>query len=359
MNVPELLAFVLSSLLAIGLALYCFKRRPATRRLFLLVLAALLIAIPLVVFVLDLRFSVGLVEVQPPAFASLSVELLVVLLLSGLVHLAFRMVGLLRARLRLNRLPLVQASALDAPLREFAGALGLNVLPVLREGPQACSTTLGASVIVLPRAWQRWSPTTIRAVLAHELVHIVRRDDVCLQFLRGVSQVLWWLPWLRLLPSLFESAMEESCDDLAAFIVRSDIAYLDGVYDAARAAAGPLAPTAALTGASLPERVRRFGSFRDQHIDSRGLYWACLTGALLLTALWSVNFRTVADPAAGELRLIGKVLRAGFGAEVGAEEGISVQLRTPPQAPVGADAVRRNPTPPAPAPGSTDPPAAP
>ena len=168
-----------------------------------------------------------------------------------------------------------------------------------------------------------WQQETRQAVLAHELVHLSRRDDLWLLLARLLMLQFWWLPWLRLLPRYLEAAIEESCDDLAAYLMRSEQRYLHGVFRAVKGLAPVPSGTAQAAGGSVLERFRRFSTYRDQQLDSRGLYWASLTLLTSLALVWTVKVVPLSEPLPDDVRIVGTAAEGGG-------ESLSVRLGDPP-----------------------------
>lgn len=350
MNVPTLLAAALTSVAAVALASVLFRNQPATRRLFLILLLTMIVVVPVLACLLDLRLTIGLPAAEWARLETAHLDLAwnVLLFIGGpfALHHIFEVT---RSRRQIGRLPLIdQDDRLDRMVDQLSVALDSGRRPEFRRGVQAGATTLGRRTVVLPEGWQHWSTDTLRAVLAHEFVHLRRRDDLWINFAWLVVAVYWWLPWLRMLPGLLERSVEESCDDLASFLVQSDAAYLEGLYEVARRSAAsngfpvnglpvnelPVNVAVRATGSSLQARFRRFALFRDQQIDSRGLYWSGFSALGLIVLIWSLQIGTVDPGLDPRLRVVGTALDDG--------QSFSVRLRVAPQPSPGADAIRRS-----------------
>jgi beta-lactamase regulating signal transducer with metallopeptidase domain len=121
--------------------------------------------------------------------------------------------------LRLNRLasrsPKLPASA-QKSLEAAAATLGLRRLPQIVIGaPAAVPMVWGIwrSFLLLPEGFEAWDPTTLRAVLLHELAHLSRRDPLAL-WLAQISRLLRWfdpLAWTTL--RRLRADQERACDD--------------------------------------------------------------------------------------------------------------------------------------------------
>lgn len=101
-------------------------------------------------------------------------------------------------------------------LNEGRSQLGLRRPVSLRFGPKRLiPTTTGIlnPVILLPRDAMNWPEPRRRAVLLHELAHVVRRD-VMLQLAERVSCLLHWFnPWVWKLARVADLERERACDD--------------------------------------------------------------------------------------------------------------------------------------------------
>lgn len=311
-------AAIVSSLLAVLLAGMLFRDRPATRRSFLILLPAVLLVVPALCLWLELRLTVALVGAGPPAFdAAGGQALLPWLLAAGGLWSGLFVLRLARARLRIHRLPRVDDARLLAQVGTYARQLGIRrrvSIAVSELGP--ASTTLGEPIVLLPRDAAGWQPVTLQAVLAHELVHVARRDDVWINLSRLVAACFWWLPWLSLLPRMLEQAVEESCDDRAAELAGSDAHYVGAVYELARARSGSRGGESLAAGvglgaaSSLLARMRRFGVPRQKQLDTRAVYWATLTALVALTTIWSLQITAVVPKDDTRFRLVAVTSRA-------------------------------------------------
>lgn len=153
-----------------------------------------------------------------------------------------------------------------------------DVRAVLHDGVNGpCATSMIGNVIVLPRDAADWAPETLRAVLCHELVHLKRRDDRWLLFVRTVRDLYWPLFWVWWLPPLFERHMEASCDDEASELCGDDVAYCSALGEISRRMFARQSGVAvAFGGGTIARRVRRFLGMRSRDLDSGALYWLAL-----------------------------------------------------------------------------------
>jgi beta-lactamase regulating signal transducer with metallopeptidase domain len=127
---------------------------------------------------------------------------------------------LARATLKVRRI-VAGATAIDDPSslallrtigRQFDGSRSVELRQSSRVDVPFC-TGWSRPCIVLPDAWRSWSPEVLRAVLAHELSHVIRRD-VAWQDAATVACACYWfhpLAWLAAWRMRIER--ESACDD--------------------------------------------------------------------------------------------------------------------------------------------------
>ncbi len=226
---------------------------------------------------------------------------------AGVVLLLARRLTSLAHELRnLAALPAYPDGPAQRHLRELAGSISCAV-PALKLGNSACSTSLGGNgTVILPDAAAAWDNNTLRTVLAHELVHINRRDDRWLLLSQLLIAVYWWMPWLRSLHSHFVRVVEESCDDRASELLGQPINYVEGLVNCLPGRQQDTTPGCSLPGPTprsavamythhVLTRIRRFAGPRQVQIDSPRLYW-CVTGILIavigLTGIQPVQQQT-------------------------------------------------------------------
>ncbi len=324
MSLPLPIALLVSSLLVVGLASALFRDRPASKRLLIIGLVVLSAGVPIVCLLAGLHLEIGVPGFTLPLISTNIVDRLsLFLLLSGLMLVVIQLVLVFKARRRLSGLPVAGTGIIGNTVRILAPAAGVTAPVSVRSGSSTCSSSLGGKLIVFSAGHTDWQPDTLRAVLAHELVHVSRRDDVWLLLARLLVLQFWWLPWCRLIPGLLETAIEESCDDLAAYLIRSEQTYLRGVFEAATGETAPAAGTVRASGGSVLDRFRRFSSYRDQQVDSRGLYWSSLGALAGLALVWTLQVVPAAPPLSDRVRIVGTAVN-GPGPE------LPVRLAEPP-----------------------------
>ena len=84
-------------------------------------------------------------------------------------------------------------------------------------------------VVLLPESLQRKPAAIQRAVLAHELWHVRRRDWAWTVLEEAIRAAFWFHPALRLLVSRIQSTREEVVDELAILATGSRRSYVDAL----------------------------------------------------------------------------------------------------------------------------------
>ncbi|MCY3620940.1 MAG: M56 family metallopeptidase [Gammaproteobacteria bacterium] len=296
---------VLCSALLSAFAFVAFRSNPVTRRAYTLVAGLVLTALPFVLALTSGWHWTAPFEVLTLMSLAGSVPIpvwLVAVWATGTVVLTLRAVfRLADTRRELAALPKVDDPRIAAEAEVVARRLAFRRPYQLHFGPNSCSSALAGNRIVLQADAKDWEPRAVRAVLAHEFVHLARRDDLCLFGLGLVLSWYWFVPWVSVLRQQYASAMEQSCDDRAAEILPSCADYLDGVLCAARA---ELEPTlvAALAGNSVVMRFQRFLGNRERQLDVGGVYWGLVVGLGVALLFTSVEFEAQEAPPVQSLR---------------------------------------------------------
>ncbi len=101
--------------------------------------------------------------------------------------------------------------------KRLARTVGLAVPPVLRlsrSAPAPLLVSIGRPTVVLPeKLWITLDASQRAMVLAHELIHVRRRDALMSWLPWAVECVFWFHPLARLAAREFALAREAACDD--------------------------------------------------------------------------------------------------------------------------------------------------
>jgi TonB family protein len=200
----------------------------------------------------------------------------VVLLTGGLLRAGWTTLGLLRLR----GLRHTGESVTDLPDGELLAWIATRATVRYVKGlGQPVTFGLRRPVVLLPHRLRTMAPHVQRAVLAHELWHVQRRDwawTVSEEILRAA---LWFHPGMWILLSEIQSAREQVVDELTVLVTGSRRNYLDALL--AFADEPPLLAAAAF--ARRRQLVRRMLLIsKESLMSSRRLV---VSGALFCAAL--------------------------------------------------------------------------
>ncbi len=285
----EVVRLILLSGLFTALCVKAFPDNAPTRRLLLLAAVSALAVLPWILASVDFVWFVEAVDKPSLTLASSVPNLLVWLWIAVASVLCINHLrGLRREIAALNALPAPLDSRVDELVEELSAVLAIE-RPRVAIGSQACATTFGGALLVLPADYKNWDASTLRGVVAHELVHLSRRDDRWMLLTRLLVLVYWWMPWLTWLYQLYVRAMEESCDDAAAEVAGLNVRYVEALADAAGARRKSELP--AMHEHHLVGRVGRFARARVLELDTGGVYWSLVAILLAVTALTGIEPR--------------------------------------------------------------------
>ena len=167
----------------------------------------------------------------------------------------------------------------QAILRSVAARAGLGQSPPLLEsGRFGVPVTAGLlrPAIVLPRGQERWQPSRLEAVLAHECAHIARHDTRTAALIALSRAVYWFHPVAWPLGRHAARLMEQACDDFAIRLLGDRQSY-----------ASALLATASLQSTAEPrdEGALAMASHLSSRIDRILAGLSCCTGVLRARSL--------------------------------------------------------------------------
>jgi Zn-dependent protease with chaperone function len=231
------------------------------------------------------------------------------LLYAGAVYVVFERGGVVwRHRNAMRALRQLRVSPQSALGRAAVEAgLRLEQLRTVRGLPMPAFTSgwITVRVVVAADLHERLTHDELVAVLAHEEVHVRRRDPFRLFALRTLASLLFWLPVLRRLAADLEDEVEITADDQVppqlALSLASAVLKLGG-------GAAPIAATVGFQRADLlPRRIRRLAgedatpvthtSMRSLAVASVALVLAWTSGLMVLHPLNDAAGEAVHSPA--------------------------------------------------------------
>ena len=197
-------------------------------------------------------------------------------------------------------------AALDAILGPAAGRVALT-----------CSRTLGVPVafrreICVPvRALRELPHDELRALLAHEAAHVMRRDAAWLIVSALVRTLGWWQPLNFLAASRLRLAMELCCDERAAIGQAERDALARCLVKVAEWNVRDDDATLAAIGSGEPALRRRLSSLLDGTPRARRPRPWLAVSAVTVPAIWLAPMIVIADVArlpAAAARLVPRAL---------------------------------------------------
>lgn len=157
---------------------------------------------------------------------------------AGALVIAVRLArGHLAARRLVHAADPVIPSAWFTAQREAATALGLTRrVQVRRSATIGSPMTIGVvrPRVLLPAAAEGWAPARLRAVLVHELGHVVRHDTAIQLAAQLACALYWWNPLAWLAAARLRIEREHACDDLVLDAGTLPSSYAADLLDVAR-----------------------------------------------------------------------------------------------------------------------------
>lgn len=242
----------------------------------------------------------------------------------GLVRLA---VGLAYvSRLRRSGVPITDSKVLEI-LEKLSARFHCRTVPQIREIPEFTDAAVAGwfrPTLILPRGWQQWTADELQAVLAHELVHIVRRDSLWRALASGLLAIHFYNPVLHWLLRRVVLYQELVADVLAAEVVgqRSYLRSLSSLAIRRDDRIGRSVSPAVLPVFSC-QLIRRINVLHsmDGRLNTSSRRRRNIASAMTALALFALGFATVAtrgiaQPPAGaekeQKATAGKVKRISF-----------------------------------------------
>jgi TonB family protein len=169
--------------------------------------------------------------------APLGIDLVTIVSLAVATGIAVRLGWLALGFIRLRRIigNAVPATTLHSITRSLSIALRANATVTLSDDVHTPATIgVRRPLILLPRRILDLSPAVQRAVIAHELVHVRRRDWLHTLLGELWCALLWFHPAARLLASRLALARETVVDQAALVLTRDRRAYAEALLEFAK-----------------------------------------------------------------------------------------------------------------------------
>jgi TonB family protein len=219
---------------------------------------------------------------DPVRYANWAAFVSLAIVIGAVARLSWIAVGFIALR-RLRAEPaLVATSALEADLQATLGTRA--EIRYVADLQQPVTFGVRRPVVLLPDSLRARPADIQRAVLAHELLHVQRRDWTWLVVEEIVRAALWYQPAVWWLISRIQLAREEVVDDLTVMVTGRRKIYVEALL--AFSDSTSLVPTAAF--ARRRHLFRRIGLVsREVDMSSRRIVSSCaLMAAIVAAGSW-------------------------------------------------------------------------
>jgi uncharacterized protein (TIGR03435 family) len=163
------------------------------------------------------------------------------------------------------------------------------------------------AVLLLPEGIaNRLTPAQLQAILAHELCHVRRRDNLAAALHMLVEAIFWFHPLVWWIGARLVEERERACDEEVLRLGNEPQAYAEGILSVCRLYLGsPLASASGVTGADLKKRIEaimadrvapRLTFARKLLLAAAGM--AAVTGPILIGVMNAPPSRAQANPEA-------------------------------------------------------------
>jgi beta-lactamase regulating signal transducer with metallopeptidase domain len=188
-------------------------------------------------------------------------SLLTIVWISGCVLLlgswCFRQIGVMRSLQRARYENSGELMHLLDILKDKVGIRRKTRLRVVFQGSDAGVLGIWNPILVFPELMPRHlAPDEVKAVLAHELIHIERKDNLWNNLQMVLCCILWFYPVIWILDRRLTAEREHSCDERVIDLLRNPAAYASSLIKMARIGIGlQFAGGSAMTRSSLKRRI--------------------------------------------------------------------------------------------------------
>ncbi len=142
-------------------------------------------------------------------------------------------------------IPRPAQAGIPVPLRSSPGLLEPGIVGVLRP------------VLLLPAdIGERLTPRQLEAVLAHELCHVHRRDNLFSAIHMMVEAAFWFHPMVWWIGARLVEERERACDEEVLRLGSEPLAYAEGILNVCKLyVESPLVCVSGVTGSDLKKRI--------------------------------------------------------------------------------------------------------
>jgi bla regulator protein blaR1 len=142
------------------------------------------------------------------------------------------------------------------------------------------------AVLLLPEGiTERLAPAQLEAILAHELCHVRRRDNLTAVIHLVAETVFWFFPLLLWMRARLVEARERACDEDVLRLGTEPQVYAEGILKVCEFyLESPVVCVAGVTGANLKQRIEAIMKNRTAHKLNVGRKLMLATAALIVVA---------------------------------------------------------------------------
>lgn len=189
----------------------------------------------------------------------------------------------------------IRAAVLTSMPLEIPGAIDLRYAPGLLE-PGVVG--LLRPIVLLPSAVaERLTPAQLDAVLAHELCHVRRRDNLFAAIHMIVEAIFWFHPLVWWIGSRLIEEREHACDEEVLLLGSEPRVYAEGILNVCKLCIeSPLACVSGVTGANLKRRIEAIMTNRIGRRLNR-VSKSLLAGAGIVTVAGPLMIGIISAPA--------------------------------------------------------------
>jgi bla regulator protein BlaR1 len=173
------------------------------------------------------------------------------------------------------------------------------------------------STLVWPRGIsERLNEEQIEAVIAHELAHVNRRDNLTAALAMLGTAIFWFYPLVGWMKARMLDTRERACDEAVLLIGHEPEVYASSILRACEfSIESPLACVSGITGSDLKERVRRIMCGNPVRRMSR-VTTIVLTALCATTIIAPIGFGFLDAPRASAALLVDQGIKPGLNFEV-------------------------------------------
>jgi bla regulator protein BlaR1 len=152
-------------------------------------------------------------------------------------------------------------------IRRAAAPLPLNLPILVMSSPARMEPGVFGifkPVLILPEGIaNRLSPAQINAVIAHELCHVQRKDNLTAAIHMLVETIFWFHPFVWRIQTQLVAERERSCDETVVATANDPQVYAEAILNVCKLyIESPLRCVSGVTGANLKKRIRAIVSQR-------------------------------------------------------------------------------------------------